>query len=324
MGDRHSGTCHRGAPRTPRPTSRPTRACKVLAPGFWRVLHLPPLVLDRGHVGGGQRPDGVGERAGERGGVVARHHPRVARADDLGQSAGVGDDNRAARCHRLSGDQPEGLGPHRGDDRQVDTGEELLRRDPARLLDPHARGGQGGLHRTTVGGGDEPVVAGDHQLYPRAQRGLEHGARRGQHVHTLLQPDPADEPDRDPVVATRPPGLARPPVGPVGEHLGRGQAVGEVAGRHHGRSGADPRDPGQESLEPARHLVQVHDPAGPAGGGERGEQTVAPQHALAAAIPAAQAPARRTAGRGRARPGRPAPPPVPLAPGGSASTGRPR
>ena len=68
-----------------------------------------------------------------------RADPRVGRPGHLGQRPGVGDDERRARRHRLGDHEPERLGPLRREDRDVDGGEEVLARDPARAARRGAR-----------------------------------------------------------------------------------------------------------------------------------------------------------------------------------------
>ena len=194
-------------------------------------------------------------------------------AGHLGEGASIGDDEGDSCSHGFGDHQPERLRPDAGEHHQVHAGEEQIRRhvpqpfhagaeEIERLVD---RGHCLGRHVARVPGQEQTRISRNEGQCPR------------QHVDTLVRRQSA-EVSHGPLVLQR----IEPEVGevgrPVGVRPGSREAGRGVDRRHEGDLGAATCQPRRDALGPGpRRLVEVHDPVGVSRGGERRDESVAPQ-----------------------------------------------
>ena len=235
----------------------------------------------------GSAPDRLGEGAGQRGRVAARHHPRVVGTDDLGQGARVGDDDRAARppSPRRRPARRTRPGPT-GTTREVDAREELPRRRPSPVCSTSDPGTAraacdrcGGRRRARTGRRRR-----SRSSHPRTQR---RASSRAHAAASTSTPFSGPIRPRNPTVTGRRPSTAArgslaQVVGPVGQHVARPRRRSAQEARTAPRvaSGAEPRERGPAAVvSPTGSWCRCTIRRGPTGGGEGGEQSVAPQDA---------------------------------------------
>ena len=284
------------------------------APPRTRVVTTPP---GRGRARGprGGRDGGVGRRRGVTSAASGPGRPRrqepgrrrerrpargrrsaasparatqgCGRPDDLGERAGVADDDRDARRHRLGDAQAERLRSHAGDDGDVDGVEELLAGDPAAPVGGDRRRGPATTaaagRRGRTGRRRPPAADGGRRRRLASAAPPRRGRRRP-------CPGRAAPGSRGPVdprpAAAAGPGPDRSSWAALGcRAADRGQ---ERGGHQHGQR-ADAGRPRRAPAAPALwQLVEVHDPVGVSRRGERREQAVAPQHPGAGPVPPAE------------------------------------